>query len=175
MSIRTAGRLACLPLLSVLLLVATGCPPLPNGASRCVAIGTDGDTPQSSSQPFIWIGTADAGASNPPAYRAIQAGETLPVQYGPQGGEHIWGAVRLYAPAGGTWTLRFQIKGPDGALVAAFEVLLDSCMKQLAEKADVTVRFEVDPASVTTGTMSVDGSPDGGKTTVHAEAPIAWK
>ena len=172
-----ARRLAVAVLVFWVFIGVVGCFPFgPSTGSQhqCVDVGTNGHKPPSSTKPFIWIGTDDANGN----YRPITPNETLAVQHGPQGGEHVWGAAHLYAAGSSDqWTLTFQIKGTDGSQIAAYEDILDACDTDLAETRRVTVRFDTDPAlsMVSNGILMVDATPDGGKTTVHAEVPISWK
>lgn len=149
-----------------------GCPaPVPSPpseSSQCLAIGDGVDAPPDTGLPFVWIGTN----ADDDSYRSIQSGETLAIQYGPQGGEHVWGAARLYTPGKGAWTLSFALTTADGTRVAAYDSYVDACAGQVAELTSATVFLQQEGPA--TGVFSVEATEAGHpEATVHAEVPIS--
>lgn len=115
----------------------------------------------------MWLGTTDASG----AFAALTPDETLGVVHGPQGGTHVWGAARLYAPQDGTWTLRFALKDAGGAELAAVAEVVEACAGGVVEETYVTVFLHV--SAPTAGVLSVDATPSGASTAAaHAEVSI---
>jgi hypothetical protein len=151
---------------------AGGCPnpgpAPPDETAVCLPLGDGLDAPPDTGRPFLWIGTNAEDDS----YRSIQSGETLAIQHGPQGGEHVWGAARLYTPGKGSWTLSFALTAADGTVLAATDTYVEACAGQIAELTSATVFLQKDGAA--TGVFSVDADEAGHpEASVHAEVPIS--
>ncbi len=149
-----------------------GCGPandLPPTSVVCKEQDTSGlDLPPDPNLPFVWLGTTTADG----AYRAIEPNETLGVITGPQGGSHVWGAARLYTPAGGLWVLEFALKDAEGAQLAGVNVPAEACAGGTIEVTYVTVYLEANPP--VSGILSVTAKPsEGPADAVSAEVPIA--
>jgi hypothetical protein len=136
-------------------------------STDCVEVGDGVAAPPDAKKPFLWIGTNAEDGS----YRTIAEGEKLPMQFGPQGGQHVWGAARVYAPKDGGWTLTFSMKTADGNEVGAFSTFVDGCAGEVAEQSSAT-GFLNDEMPVT-GVLSVDATPEGGGAALHAEVPVS--
>lgn len=149
-------------------------PDLPPTAVACAS--SDAAAPPEPTEPFVWIGTTgDDGV-----FRPVTDGETLSIVHGAQGGTHVWGAARLYAPGAGTWRLRFGLTSPDGE-AGSIEQALAACAGGVAEVTYVTVFFSAVPpwsgvlsvdATAESGSGTTGGGGSGGASPVHAEVPI---
>jgi hypothetical protein len=142
--------------------------PLPPTSIICTPEGAmDVEAPPDPTQAFIWVGTTDDSGG----YRAVQPNETLHPVSGPQGGSHVWGAARLYAPDDTVWTVRFDLHGEDGGLLGSVTVAADSCAGGTVEISYVTVFLEQSPPF--SALLSVDAIPSQGSSQpVHAEVPV---
>jgi hypothetical protein len=58
------------------------------------------------------------GTAEGEAWRALAEGEALRIIYGPQGGQHVYAAVKLWSPAVATWEHRFEVIQTPGYLPA---------------------------------------------------------
>lgn len=166
----TAHLLACM----VLGLFNTGvtCGPggdsLPPTSITCTPEGAvDVEPPPDPAQAFLWVGTTDDSGG----YRPVQPKETLSSVSGPQGGSHVWGAARLYAPDDAVWTVSFALRGDDGSVLGSVTVAADSCAGGVVELSYVTVFLQQSPPFA--AVLSVDASPSGGSSQpVQAEVPV---
>lgn len=142
--------------------------PLPPTSITCAPEGAvDVEAPPDPAQSFLWVGTTDDSGG----YRAIQPNETLHPVSGPQGGSHVWGAARLYAPDVAVWTVSFALRGEDGGVLGAVTVAAESCAGGVVEISYVTVYLEHAPPF--SAVLSVDAVPSQGSSApVHAEVPV---
>jgi hypothetical protein len=165
----TIAAFACL---STGFLCGPGGPTLPDETQTCKGATSDA-TPPDLAKPFVWLGTTDEAGT----FRAIAPNETLSAISGSQGGQHVWGAARLYVPKGqaGTWALSFELKGVNGKPLANTTEALKSCEGGVIEATYMRVFLDATPPF--SGVLSLDASPADNQTAqaVHAEVPVSVK
>lgn len=144
--------------------------PLPPVQVVCTEDGASGvEPPPDPNAPFVWLGTT-AGEGT---YRALTPNETLPSVSGPQGGSHVWGAARLFAPGGGLWTLHFTLTGDGGGMLGDVTQVVEACPGSVVEVTNITVFLRQNPPM--SGVLAVDAAfaEGDGSSLAHAEVPIA--
>ena len=77
--------------------------PSPDVNNSCVTAAPPADGP---------VSTLGLPVNGP--FRPIQDGDTLTINYGPQGGHHVFLEANTFATKAGTWTFTFNIAEPDG-------------------------------------------------------------
>jgi hypothetical protein len=168
--------LASGPLLLAALVLA-GCP---NDSSQCGGCGDNtppdptnacsSDAAPADGKPALRAGVV----SSTGAFTALVGNETVPLQYGLQGGEHVYISLRLFAPAAkDPWVVTLTLHDPaTSATFASNQIAVPTCTTGWSSSDDIPVILN--GALVTPATLMVDATPPGG-TAIHAEIPIAIK
>ncbi len=89
-------------------------------------------------------------------FQALLDGDALPLNHGPQGGQHIYVTVRLYAPSAGSWKYALAMKETSGVSAGSATVALGACAGwNTSEK----VRVILDTSAAHAGPLSIVASP----------------
>ena len=148
-----------------------GCGPGDDGPDTAVSCVEGGlahlEAPPDPTKPFVWLGTTDANG-----FRAVVPGETLVAVFGNQGGSHVWGAARLYAPTEAPWVVHFALTGADLAGLGEATFKVDSCPGGVVELTYVKVFLYATPPFDGVLSVAVDPDESGSAEVSRAEASI---
>lgn len=130
-------------------------PNLPGESVTCSDAGAmDPALVADPAKPAIDLGTTDDAGG----FQRVMPGQALSHIDGPQGGSHVWAAVRLYAPVGGDWRLDFALT--QGATkVGVGTSYMFACAGAVAELNYVRVFLQ--GSAPFDATLSVDANPAG--------------
>jgi hypothetical protein len=104
----------------IFLLVSSACSggsSLPDQTDTC-----SGDSAPADGQPTVALGRQVDGP-----FQALVDGDVLPIVHGPQGGQHVYVVVRLYARAPGVWIHTFALADPSGARLGDATAPVQAC------------------------------------------------
>ena len=91
------------------------------------------------------------------AWRAIAEGEALKIHYGPQGGQHVYAAVKLFSPAAGMWKHTFEVIQTPGYLPAGgVEIATQACAGAWTISRNIVVFLDHD--KITAGFLKLQST-----------------
>lgn len=101
--------------------------------------------------------TALLGAVDGDAWRPFAEGEALKIHYGPQGGQHVYAAVKLWSPTSVTWEHRFEVIQTPGYLPAGgAQVASQACGGAWTISRNITVFLDHD--KITAGFLKLQSA-----------------
>ncbi len=101
------------------------------------------------------------------AFQPLVDGDAMPLNLGPQGGQHVYVTVRLYTPTAGSWKYALTMKETNGALAGSATVAVSACA---GWNTSQKVRVFINVASAHSGPLSIAASPVSDTTTTLSEA-----
>lgn len=136
--------------LSVALWSCTSPAPTPQVTSTCSA---------SDAGPMNGLPTASLGRQVDGPFQPLLDGDTMPVVYGPQGGEHVYVSVRLFTQVRGTWVYSFQALDESGSQVGSSTQVVSACGPGWTTSTYVRVLFAF--AAPSKGILVLSARPQG--------------
>jgi hypothetical protein len=134
-----------------------GDPPPSPPAATCI----DGAAPDPAAAAIV------AGTMVDGAFTEITDNQQLPIEYGAQGGQHVWVTLRIFTNGTGTFEYKAQLDQEGGGVQAAF----DGCgTAQWAELIDVPVFLNSGQPGPRTLVVTV--APAGQATAAMLEIPV---
>lgn len=121
------------------------------------------EAPPADGQAAVRLGQGSSGA-----FVELGAQAAVKLNYGPQGGQHIYVSVKLYSPMAAQWTYALQLTNAAGASVGGTQIALDACGGQWTFSENVQV-FVYD-TSVTSPTLRLEAK--SGNESLVVEVPI---
>ncbi len=121
------------------------------------------EAPPADGQAAVLLGQGPSGAF-------VELGAQAPVKlnYGPQGGQHVYVSIKLYSPTAAQWTYALQLTNAAGASVGGTQIALDACGGKWTFSENVQV-FVYD-TSVTNPTLRLEAK--SGSESLVVEVPI---
>jgi hypothetical protein len=123
------------------------------------------EAPPSSGRPTAILGH-DSGSG----FRAFQPDASLNLNYGPQGGQHVYVSLKLFAPAATRWEISFDFVA-DGATEPGGDgrTVIDTCASGWTESLNQTVFIYA--RTEQTGVIKLSATAD--ELAAEAEATVA--
>jgi hypothetical protein len=132
--------------------------------------------PDLESDPAIELGTGEV------EFVPLADGDPVPLTFGLQGGQHVWGALRVVGIDWREIALTFALEGPDGVALTPTtqmytelqdcDVSVSGCTPGMGELVGATVIIEDDDAGAVVGgdvTLRVEGSDTSGRSASAAK------
>lgn len=115
------------------------------------------------------------GVSDGEEWRPFEEGEALKIHYGPQGGQHVYAAVKLWSPASVTWKHTFEVIQTPGYLPAGgAEIATQACAGAWTISRNIVVFLDHD--KIKTGFLKLQsviaGDPEA--LPISAEAAVTF-
>lgn len=150
---RACVALAFAPLAYASLGARGGCGPAgPSGPSQtdtCAA----GTPPPADGAATVQLGRDVTGPFQP-----MVDGDALPLNFGPQGGQHVYVTVHLFAPAAGSWRAAMKFVDEASTIAGDTTIAIDACA---GWNTSQKVRVFMNTSSPHTGALSIVASPPG--------------
>lgn len=108
-------------------------------------------------------------------FRSLKEGEPLTIHYGPQGGQHVYAAVKLYSPVVATWVHTFEVlQAPMGLPAGGVRSAVEACGGAWTISQNIIVFLDHD--KITAGTLKLDSAidPELGSTKLFAETKVTF-
>jgi hypothetical protein len=143
--------------LALLLTACPNGPSLPEETDTCT-----GEAPPADGKPTVVLGRQVDGP-----FQALAEGDSLQIVHGPQGGQHVYVVVRLYAKATGIWFHTFRFFDAGGATLGEATTPVSACGPGWTTSDHTRVFLHA--ANPADGTLEIvshlkdapDGSPEG--------------
>jgi hypothetical protein len=114
--------------------------------------------------------TAILGHDNGSGFLPFQPDACLRLNYGPQGGQHVYVSTKLFSPSAATWTLAFDfIADSSGMSSGGTTTSVDSCAAGWTESKNVAVFMN--GSESLSGSMKLNAT--AGALTAEAEALVS--
>jgi hypothetical protein len=134
-------------------------PPEPIESTVCLS-----EAAPASGRPTVVLGR-DSGAGFIP----LQPGADLKLNYGPQGGQHVYVSIKLFAPGAAPWEIAFDfVEDVSASSMGSSLAVVDSCAGGWTAATNRTVFMNSSDAL--SGVMKVDATTEG--LAAEAELPV---
>lgn len=146
-------------------------------AGSCAGCSPDDPSPQEPVEVTVCVSEAAPASGRPTVifgrdsgagFVPLQPGASLQLNYGPQGGQHVYVSIKLFSPRAAPWELAFDfVEDTSASSAGSSGAVIDSCADGWTEARNQTVFM--DSSEALSGVMRVDATTDG----LAAEAEIA--